>query len=151
MATRDPEKIKAARERQNAKRRTGVGKGNGRHLRGADHYRWKDGRMIASHGYVKVRVGRTHPLADPNGYAYEHIMVMVTALGRSLGPDEIVHHRNANKLDNRLENLELLTRAEHAMHHNAHRTRDELGRFGGRTHAAGGRELDGREWSEYPT
>jgi hypothetical protein len=30
----------------------------------------------------------------------------------------IVHHRNNDKLDNRLVNLELLTHAEHSRHHN---------------------------------
>lgn len=36
---------------------------------------WKGGRSVASNGYVLIRVGVDHPLADVRGYAYEHRVV----------------------------------------------------------------------------
>jgi len=45
-------------------------------------------------------------------------MVMEAALGRQLARDEHVHHKNGNKLDNRLENLQVLSASEHSrLHH----------------------------------
>ena len=99
------------------------------HVRGSAHPRWNQGRIISPDGYVKLRVGLSHPLADGNGYAYEHDLVMVSAIGRSLTGDEVVHHRNGDKPDNRLENLELMTRAEHNALHLRDRDRDSDGRL----------------------
>lgn len=83
-----------------------------------DHYRWNNDRMLSSHGYVKVRVGVGHALADPKGYAYEHLFVWVEAGRRLPEKGEVIHHRNEDKTDNQLSNLELTTRHEHAAKHN---------------------------------
>lgn len=34
-------------------------------LRASMQHRWKPGGQLASNGYVKVRVGKSHRLADP--------------------------------------------------------------------------------------
>ena len=92
------------------------------------HYRWKFGGTVASNGYVKLRVGKGHPLADPNGYAYEH-RVIWTAAGYPLLKGQIIHHINGNKTDNRICNLEAISRAQHNRHHNAERGRRADGTF----------------------
>lgn len=74
--------------------------------------------MLSDHGYVKVRVGKEHPLADPNGYAYEHLIVWVSAGLAPPEPGFILHHRNEVKTDNRILNLELKSRSEHGVCHN---------------------------------
>lgn len=79
-------------------------------VRGALHPSWKGGRAVRS-GYMTVYVG---PNTSVKGlYKLEHRVVMEKHMGRELTKDEIVHHKNGNKLDNRLENLEIMLRATH--------------------------------------
>lgn len=102
--------------------------------------------MLSEDGYVKVRLGVGHPLADSNGYAYEHLVVWCAAGHPRPGKGETLHHRNEDKADNRYGNLELLTRGEHNALHIAERGRMANGQF----KKAAGRLLDGREWNEFP-
>lgn len=68
-------------------------------------------------GYRLIYVGRDHPMADGDGNAYEHRIVLSRHLGRVLSRDEHVHHKNGVKTDNRPENLELTTISEHMATH----------------------------------
>ena len=79
---------------------------------------WNGGRSVASSGYVLIRVGTDHHLADRRGYAYEHRLVAEEKLGRRLAPGEQVHHIDGDKTNNRPENLEVVaSRAHHAVRH----------------------------------
>lgn len=46
-----------------------------------------------------------------------HRYIMELHIGKALPTDAIVHHINRDKLDNRIENLEVVDRAEHTRAH----------------------------------
>lgn len=83
---------------------------------GSANPRWRGGQTITKDGYVNVWAPG-HPYAKDGRYVLEHRLVMEEHLGRYLKPDEVIHHRNGVKADNRLENLELKTHSQHMADH----------------------------------
>lgn len=59
----------------------------------------------------------SYPRSGKDGYVMEHIFVMEQSIGRPLKDDEVVHHINHIRDDNRLENLQLMTFKEHMSLH----------------------------------
>lgn len=83
---------------------------------GEQSYNWQGGRHYNPDGYIIVRVQKEdffRTMADKNGYAKEHRLVMAKYLGRNLHSWEIIHHKNHRRDDNRIENLELLSDIGH--------------------------------------
>lgn len=50
-------------------------------------------------------------------YCLEHHLVWWDNTGEVVTEDEVIHHKNGDKTDNRFENLKKMSRAEHASHH----------------------------------
>ena len=74
--------------------------------------RESDGNGHISHGYRQIPVPRQlRYLVGGKTKVAEHRFVMAVHLGRPLRGDEVVHHRNGDRLDNRIENLELWSTA----------------------------------------
>jgi HNH endonuclease/NUMOD3 motif-containing protein len=85
-------------------------------LKGENNPNWHGGKRKHSKGYVRVLLP-SHPYADKYGYVFEHRLIMEKYLGRYLQNNEHIHHINNIKNDNRLENLQLMTIAEHSEMH----------------------------------
>lgn len=80
-------------------------------------------RRMVMGGYVEIKVN--------GSWIREHRYVAEQRLGRKLLPYEIVHHKDGKKDNNKPENLEVMTRAEHTILHSTGRivsqeTRDKI-------------------------
>jgi len=96
---------------------------------GADNPNWKGGTYRHAQGYI-YELAPNHPEASKaKGYVLQHRLVMERHLGRLLTPDEIVHHVNEVKDDNRIENLEVTNRSSHIKRHKAAAIRSVGGQF----------------------
>lgn len=74
--------------------------------RGKGNPRYRHGN---SNGYKMIKID--------NRWIPEHRYLMEQKIRRKLKSDEIVHHINHNKKDNRISNLQIMTISEHISHH----------------------------------
>ena len=80
-------------------------------FKGAANPRWKGG--IVNHGgYICIKMPE-HPKAYSNGYVKRAILVAEQVLKRHLTVEEVTHHVNGIKSDDRPENIEVLSASEH--------------------------------------
>lgn len=76
---------------------------------------------FASKGAYNYAIVPTHPSATTNGYVLAHRIVAENHLGRLLLKDEVVHHVNENKKDNKPSNLRVMLKSGHARRHQIER------------------------------
>jgi hypothetical protein len=96
---------------------------------GAKNGRWKGGILRRKDGYILVRIGTISKDAKGARYMLQHRIIMEEKLGRKLLRTEIVHHKNGNKSDNRIKNLEVITQSQHAAEHYSERIKNNKGQF----------------------
>ena len=62
-----------------------------------------------SFGYIRIKIDGI--------WVLEHRYIMETFLKRKLGSEEFVHHKDGNRKNNNIDNLELTDKKKHAIHH----------------------------------
>lgn len=83
---------------------------------GCNNDNWRGGIYIK--GGYKLIINHEHPYKDKCGYIREHRLIMEKYLGRYLEREEVVHHKDENKLNNNIENLQLFkNQGEHRKAH----------------------------------
>ena len=80
---------------------------SGRSRKGADHPAFKHG--LHGGGYRLITVDGEQVL--------EHRHIMEKHIGRKLLPHEVVHHKDEDKTNNNISNLEIMTNSDHSYHH----------------------------------
>jgi len=84
---------------------------------GPENPNWRGGRIVDPRGYVLIRVGVGHHLADVRGYAYEHRLEAENKVGRRLKRGEEIHHKKT-RTDNGHSDIEVAkSRAHHFVFH----------------------------------
>lgn len=90
---------------------------NGHNGRGDRNNNWMGGRRISYQGYVLI-LKPSYYKTDQHGYVREHVFIYESYHKCCMLKWGIVHHKDENKLNNSIENLEGMTRKQHnKVHH----------------------------------
>lgn len=95
--------------------------------RGKENSSWKSDEKITNYGYKKIRC-LDHPFRDIDNFVFEHRLVAEKFLlneensieidgSKYLRDDYIVHHKDHNKLNNSVGNLQVMKKSEHSYLH----------------------------------
>lgn len=68
---------------------------------------WKGGKQKTSAGYINI-INHFHKNKTSKNLVKEHVLVVEDNIGRLLRKNEIIHHINKKKDDNKIQNLLLL-------------------------------------------
>lgn len=79
---------------------------------GKKNPRWKGGFYFKD-GYKFIYCPE-HQNCNAIGYVREHRLIMEKFIGRTLLKTEVVHHIDKNKSNNKIDNLRLMNKSEHA-------------------------------------
>ena len=77
-------------------------------------------KRVTQKGYIEIKT--------EFGFVREHVKVMQDHIGRAIKQNECVHHKDGNKKNNNLENLELMNHGEHTRDHHLGKKRSEKAR-----------------------
>ena len=95
--------------------------------RGSKNPLWKSDAKVSVYGYMLRRMP-DHPFANCDGFVFEHRLIADQNLltpestimidGKPyLSPAYVVHHKDHNRLNNCVDNLEIMTHADHTKLH----------------------------------
>lgn len=69
-------------------------------------------------GQYEYIIDKMHPRANRDGSVYLHVIIAEKILGRYLLPEEVVHHKDLNKLNNNPDNIMVFaTKRDHTRFH----------------------------------